>query len=383
MKKGFTLIELLATIIILAIIVVIVVPKILNITSESKEEAIIQSALGYLDAVEKQSTTNMLDDDKLNDIKEGTYQVSELEDKGVEVKGEKVTSGYVVINEDGETSDYYLVIGKYVVTPKNGNPDKPTALLRSKIQKVYNLADLVQYDPVANASCDSGDTCYKWRVITTNDTLANTKITLQMDHNIVNKSAWAPENNNSGPITALTALETATASWNDALKLNYTYDTSVATNNYGVLRCVDGTCTIGDSTEPVVTNLKARMITGEEFTEITRTEAEDVSWTLAALESEYYYFSHPSKKLGTRLAGEGNNNLAWTLENTVANSTSQSTANTYGDTNNGYWTLSPISDRSDYAWRVGRSGNLSVEYVYNTSPIGIRPVIEVSKSKIN
>lgn len=49
-----------------------------------------------------------------------------------------------------------------------------------------------------------------------------------MDHNLIN---W----NNKGPITALKALEIATSTWDNSLKLDYTYDTSLAPNNYVTL----------------------------------------------------------------------------------------------------------------------------------------------------
>ena len=53
-KKGFTLVELLAVIVILAIIALIATPIILGVIETSKKGASENSALGYLDAVEKQ-----------------------------------------------------------------------------------------------------------------------------------------------------------------------------------------------------------------------------------------------------------------------------------------------------------------------------------------
>ena len=53
-KKGFTLVELLAVIVILAIIAIIATPIILGVIETAKKGAAEQSALGYIDAVEKQ-----------------------------------------------------------------------------------------------------------------------------------------------------------------------------------------------------------------------------------------------------------------------------------------------------------------------------------------
>ena len=61
MKKGFTLIELLAVIVILAIIALIATPMILGVIETARKGAAKTSALGYLDAVEKQIMINQLD----------------------------------------------------------------------------------------------------------------------------------------------------------------------------------------------------------------------------------------------------------------------------------------------------------------------------------
>ena len=50
-EKGFTLIELLAVIIILSVIMVIAVPKVLDVINKSKEGAFIDSAYGISDSV--------------------------------------------------------------------------------------------------------------------------------------------------------------------------------------------------------------------------------------------------------------------------------------------------------------------------------------------
>ena len=49
-EKGITLIELLAVIIILSVIMVIAVPKVLDVINKSKEEAFIDSAYGISDS---------------------------------------------------------------------------------------------------------------------------------------------------------------------------------------------------------------------------------------------------------------------------------------------------------------------------------------------
>lgn len=53
-KKGFTLIELLAVIVILAIIMLIATPLIINVINDAKKGAAKSSAMGYVDGVEKE-----------------------------------------------------------------------------------------------------------------------------------------------------------------------------------------------------------------------------------------------------------------------------------------------------------------------------------------
>jgi type IV pilus assembly protein PilA len=60
-NKGFTLIELLAVIVILAIIALIATPTILGVIETARKGSAESSALGYIDAVEKQIAIDMLE----------------------------------------------------------------------------------------------------------------------------------------------------------------------------------------------------------------------------------------------------------------------------------------------------------------------------------
>lgn len=273
--------------------------------------------------------------------------------------------------------------------------------------KGYAFGDEVKYNPVSNSVCTSGSNCYTWNVIDVYDSKLNDTITLQMDHNIAEGVDWVSKKdygNNSaygtygrtdkGPITAMKRLETATSSWSNALKLNYTYDTTLATNNYGVMTCVDGVCTVKGN--QITTNAKARMITGEEVAALTvavGAEKNTVAykWTLASSnETDWYFFSRKNYILGTTTLitddQESTLQLKWLLSNTNANSYSGATGNT---ATGGYWTLSPVDGNITYAWSVGASqyepynGNIGAYYVYNLAGYGLRPVISVPKSVLN
>ena len=397
MKKGFTLIELLAVIVILAIIALIATPIIINIINDSQEQSIKSSANLYVDGLVKQIATKNL----TNEFNPSSCTITngnvtcDNTSLDYEVNGKKPDSGTVTFN-NGIVTGYTLVFTDYTVTKdQNGISVTKGSTPIQTTYTAYTPGDLVQYDPVNNSACTTGNTCYNWRVITPNDTTENSTITLQMDHNLVNLSVWINKTdydddtnwnnnirNNKGPIIALKALETATSSWDNSLKLNYTYDTSSATNNYGTLSCTNGTCTVAGNT--ITTNLKARMITGEELAAITVAAgaAEGTvayNWTLAS--GDTYYFSNTGYTLGTITNGTGNTDLAWLVENTTTNANSGATFNTYGNTNYGYWTLSP---RYSYgAWRVLSDGRLYNNYVNTDSDSGIRPVITIPKSVLN
>ena len=61
-KKGFTLIELLAVIVILAIIMLIATPIILNVVEDARQGAARSSAMGYVNAIEKDMMASKLND---------------------------------------------------------------------------------------------------------------------------------------------------------------------------------------------------------------------------------------------------------------------------------------------------------------------------------
>jgi type IV pilus assembly protein PilA len=115
-NKGFTLIELLAVIVILAIIALIATPTILGVIDTARKGAAESSALGYIDAVEKQILLDELatkEDDKtgISVPSTGTASYSVSAIKNVSVKGDAPTGGTVVIDTTGAVAeDTCLVI---------------------------------------------------------------------------------------------------------------------------------------------------------------------------------------------------------------------------------------------------------------------------------
>ena len=127
-NKGFTLIELLAVIVILAIIALIATPTILGVIEKARKGAAESSALGYLDAVEKQIALDLIEtnaDDKVivtgdsvpTEIADVTTITSKLNVKS----GDSIKSGKITLNTNGAATT-----GTCLVVTSSGNTYKVT-----------------------------------------------------------------------------------------------------------------------------------------------------------------------------------------------------------------------------------------------------------------
>ena len=94
-NKGFTLIELLAVIVILAIIALIATPTILGVIETARKGAAESSALGYIDAVEKQIAIDMVAETNVVDYASGTVTAPV---SGLTLKGEAPKAGTINVN---------------------------------------------------------------------------------------------------------------------------------------------------------------------------------------------------------------------------------------------------------------------------------------------
>ena len=222
-KKGFTLIELLAIIVILAIIAVITVPIILNVIEKSKKGAMINSAYGYVNAVNKFYVSSAMENVN-NTLSDGRYTVSQIKELGMVVSGIEPIDGWVQLVE-GNVVAYSLNFDGYsvdkasdgteVVTQTNGGSSNqsnggsesgsgsPTSLNRcpssmssatssliSSLGAVkkgdgayYILGNGVEiyYNPVTDSACSSGDSgCMHWYLYS----IKNGYVNMVLDHNI-------------------------------------------------------------------------------------------------------------------------------------------------------------------------------------------------------
>ena len=223
-RKGFTLIELLAVIVILAIIALIATPTILGVIEKARKGASEQSALGYIDAVEKQVAINQVKNENL--INDGTYNVPMTD---ITVKGEAPTKGWLKI-EKGLVTNYSFVIGKYVVTKgsETVKGDEPTKSEEevTKIYPVYSNGTAVYYNPETNEKCNESEAvsttgtktgCMKWYTFNDEGETTST-VNMILDHNTTATVAYNSSNVNTVQKEVATTLTADTTSWNSSLK---------------------------------------------------------------------------------------------------------------------------------------------------------------------
>ena len=334
-KTGFTLIELLAVIVILAIIALIATPTILGVIEKARKGASEQSALGYIDAVEKQVAINQVKDENL--INDGTYNVPMTD---ITVKGEAPTKGWLKI-EKGMVTNYSFVIGKYVVTKgsetvKGDEPAKSDEEV-TKTYPVYSNGTAIYYNPETNSKCNESDAvsttgtktgCMKW--YTFNDEGENSStVNMILDHNTTaTVSSWS---------ASKTQITTDTKNWDSSLN--------------------------------------ARLITADEIAKITG----NTNWTsTTATTSDWFYLDSNNQTRPT--TSQGANKYAWLFDYTGGCTTFGchiSDSSTYG-----YWTSNAVAGSSSDAWRVDRHGSLH-DLGVSSANYGIRPVITVSKSIVS
>lgn len=131
-KDGFTLVELLAVVVILAVVALIAIPIILNVINDAKKSSIKQSAIGYVDAVEKtileKKTNTDVDYDGKYTIKKdqitkesetaSLLPILDLIQLNVNVKGELPTKGNLEIEKSNVISGEFYY-NNYLVTLSN------------------------------------------------------------------------------------------------------------------------------------------------------------------------------------------------------------------------------------------------------------------------
>ena len=123
-NKGFTLVELLTIIIVLAIIIAIILPKVTKIVEKGKLDSANLSALGYMEDVEDYYIKNSKSDMNSNFDLDGEYIIEnghlkkDAEDHDINAKKTSPTDGYLTITR-GDVIEGCLTIGDYRIEISN------------------------------------------------------------------------------------------------------------------------------------------------------------------------------------------------------------------------------------------------------------------------
>ena len=356
-KKGFTLIELLAVIVILAVIALIATPAVLNIIEDSKKAAAEASARNIASTAKTYYMQKIMEGESISDI--------DLSGDTLTYDGDKATKGYLYFTEDGIAYGKMYINGYCVEVKSDGTNTSEKVSIddcniadistggntsggnqggsgSTEVTKTYTNGEVVYYNPVTNTKCNSSEAvsttgtkegCMRWYAFLDD---VDSSIKLLLDHNI---------DVNCSSSTRLTTLQSSISSWDSSVKNT------------------------------------ARLIEASEIVKMTGFS----NWTDNAEDFSGYYL-HNNSTSTVYKGSAGTNKYSWLFDNTdscttygcnVANSTLQAA---------GYWTNtkpSPGDTVSCTAWYIDNSGKITLHYGTDWGDyVGIRPVIEVSKSKL-
>ncbi len=355
-SKGFTLAELLGVLTLLAIIALITVPLVNKYVSNSRQKAYDEEMDTLKDAAQqwfvKNSTSVEWDEDgnyalNLEDLKKSEFLADDVISNPLE-PDEEIT-GCIIINNNG---------GQYNYEYRQTCHEYP----------VYANGTAVYFNPVTGSTCAQADAvsttetksgCMKWYAF--NDAgKESATVNLILDHNTTAKVAWNSSGSNvSGPTNVLSQLQTDTSSWAGVSTRTDKYIVNNGTANY----------TINYS------NYKARLITAAEVAVIAGNTSFNEATT--PYTSWFYLDNNGQTQVAT---SPGSSRYSWLYDYTFI-------CRSYGcnieDSNTaGYWTSTADSVSTSIAWHVGLCGSLG-HYNYftvsNSSNLGVRPVITVSK----
>ena len=384
-RKGFTLIELLAVIVILAIIALIATPIVLNIIENSKDSSNKRSIELYGSAVEQAVAKAKLSGNTLPSGKYTTTDGKTLTNGDTEIKvdydGAKVVCD-VNITNNGEVSLKSCKVNGKATEYTYGNDEDTN-------NKTYTNGEVVYFNVDTGEKCDNytetqsntgvKSGCMKFYAF--NDDGGDT-LNLLLDHNTTASVVWNSSGSNaSGPNELLTQLKTDTDAWQGTeIPSNYTMDQSSQSSK--------AKYTIDYS------NYKARIITANEIAKITG----NTEWDEQTANRMFYFDTNTSTPSLTcyydndhDLGNATECKYGWLYDRTSENCTIIGCLNNSDSSTLGYWTASS-SGKIDYmAWHVGIiyglniAGNLESDsdMADINKSNGVRPVIEVLKSKLN
>ena len=222
-------------------------------------------------------------------------------------------------------------------------------ITKVKLYKKYENGYSIYYNPVKGEICtdyseDNSKTgvkegCLKWYIF--NDDGNKDTVNMILDHNTTASVAYNSTGKNTEMKEVKTALETDTKNWVN----------------------------------------EARLISAEEIAEITNNK----NWN-SLKSTEFFYFETNTTEPGTTCNSNGECKYGWLFDRTNKACTNSGCYNDSDVSINGYWTSTKNIGKDNYVWNVGYGGSLGNALgggdVTYTDRYGVRPVIEIEKSKI-
>ena len=375
-EKGFTLIELLAVIVLLAILMVVAVPKILNVIENSKKSAAESSIKLVKDAIKTQVTSGSIMGTNFTSDESGcyTFDFDDQENgnaKELQLKNKENITGIIkycngtfsddTLNFDGQ--DINKIVCKKA---KKGtlHTEKCTQTDETEYcsgSKDYNTGDTITYGTIPQGKLKSGDA---------------------FDCDVNGDGKYNSDTERFYYVTDMDDNTAVLIYYNNVSKgkpsdsTTYAYDKS-GKNNNGPVTAIEQLPSISNWGNISLINSERSLMTE---TGMTSTAA-------GPLPNNFNYAEKAARLLTVQ---ELNKACNITVENMTrgeldkCNFLLENTKYSKADKGNwGYWLENPRTEYSDPVWAVyGCSRNVNNFSVDNHNDIGVRPVIEVLKSNI-
>ena len=375
-EKGFTLIELLAVIVLLAILMVVAVPKILNVIENSKKSAAESSIKLVKDAIKTQVTSGSIMGTNFTSDESGcyTFDFDDQENgnaKELQLKNKENITGMIkycngtfsddTLNFDGQ--DINKIVCKKA---KKGtlHTEKCTQTDETEYcsgSKDYNTGDTITYGTIPQGKLKSGDA---------------------FDCDVNGDGKYNSDTERFYYVTDMNDNTAVLIYYNNVSKgkpsdsTTYAYDKS-GKNNNGPVTAIEQL--------PSISNWENISLINSERSLLTETGM--TSTAAGPLPNNFNYAEKAARLLTVQ---ELNKACNITVENMTrgeldkCNFLLENTKYSKADKGNwGYWLENPRTEYSDPVWAVyGCSRNVNNFSVDNYNDIGVRPVIEVLKSNI-
>ncbi len=328
-------------------------------------------------------------DNKWTAMKVETYRLSyNLKN----VSGEKITTisstetktltytantGYQLpdsITVTGATHIWNKETGTLILSKATGDVTV-TIVGEEKKAKTYANGEVVYFNVTTGKKCsDYTETqsktgvkggCMKFYAFNDN---GGSNVNLLLDHNTTATVSWNIHGSNvSGPSEVLTQLNDDTKTWvGTETPSNYTVDQS----------------TQGSKAKYTIdySNYKARLITAQEVAQITG----NTTWDEKISTSAFYFDTNTSTASATCKSGNTSGcKFGWLYDRTDKSCTSRGCLNNSDVSMYGYWTISPEATYPFGAWNVCYAASLASSTIDGGVSFGVRPVIEVLRSKLS